>query len=72
MSSMLILPSIKEIGVFALDEGSKPEVLSRKAQTTNAMTKLRVFWNDKHIAITSKIVLMISIWMLELDHIGGL
>ena len=36
------------------DGGSKPKVLSRKAQTTAAETKLKVIWNDKNIAISSK------------------
>ena len=40
------------------DEGSKPEVLSTIAQTTAAMTKPKVIWNDKNIAISSKIRLM--------------
>ena len=34
---------------------SKPEVLSRIALTTAAVTKLKVIWNDKNIAISSKI-----------------
>ena len=46
-----------------LDEGSKPEVLSRIAQTTAAVTKLKVVWNDKNIAISSKIRLMHSLAM---------
>ena len=40
------------------DEGSRPKVLSRTAQTTAAMIKLKVVWNDKNIAISSKIRLM--------------
>ena len=43
-----------------MDEGSKPEVLSRIAQTTAAVTKLKVICNDKSIAISSKIRLMRS------------
>ena len=38
-----------------MDEGSKPEVLSRIAQTTAAVTKQKVICNDKNIAISSKI-----------------
>ena len=45
------------------DEGSKPEVLSRIAQTTAAVTKLKVIWNDKNITISSKIRLMRSLAM---------
>ena len=42
------------------DEGPKPEVLSRTDQTTAAVTKLKVIWNDKNIVIGSKIRLMRS------------
>ena len=48
------------MGAIVSDEGSKPEVLSRIAQTTTAVTKLKVIWNDKNIAISSKIRLMRS------------
>ena len=43
------------------DEGSKPEVLSRIAQTTTALKKLNTIWNDKNIALSSKIRLMRSL-----------
>ena len=55
--------SFKYLGVIVLDEGSKPEALSRIAQTTAAVTKLNVIWNDKKIAISSKIRLMRSLAM---------
>ena len=41
----------------------KPEVLSRIAQTTTAVTKLKVIWNDRNITISSKIRLMRSLAM---------
>ena len=41
-----------------MDEGSKPEVLSRMVQTTAAVTKLNVICNDKNIAISCKIRMM--------------
>ena len=50
--------SFKYPGAIESDVGSKPEVLSRIAQTTAAETKLKVIWNDKNIAINSKIRLM--------------
>ena len=53
--------SFKYLGAIVSDEGSKPEVLSRIAQTTAAVTKLKVIWNDKNIAISSKIRLMRSL-----------
>ena len=36
--------SFKYLGAIVSDEGSKPEVLSRIAQTTAAVTKLKVIW----------------------------
>ena len=50
--------SFKYLGAVVSDEGSKPVVLSRISQTTAAVTKLKVIWNDKNIAIGSKIKLM--------------
>ena len=55
--------SFKCLGAIVSDEGSKPEVLSRIAQTTAAVTKLKVIWNDKNIAISSKIRLIRSLAM---------
>ena len=51
------------LGAIVSDDGSKPEVLSRIAQTTTAVTKLKVIWNNKNIAISSKIRLMRSLAM---------
>ena len=45
-----------------------PEVLSRIAQTTTAMTKQKVIWIDKNIAISSKIRLMHSLVMSIFLH----
>ena len=50
------------------NEGSKPEVLSRIAQTTAAVTNLKVIWNDKNITLSSKIRLMRSLAMNILLH----
>ena len=41
-----------------LDEGSKPEILSRIARTTAALTRLKPVWNDRNISLSSKIRLM--------------
>ena len=38
------------------DEDSKPEILSRIAQTTAALTSLKPVWGDKSIFLSSKIV----------------
>ena len=53
--------SFKYLGAIVSDERSKPEVLSRTAQTIAAVTKLKVIWNDKNIAISSKIKLKHSL-----------
>ena len=55
--------SFKYLGAIVSDEGSKPEVLSRIAQTTAAVTKPKAIWNDKNIAISSKVRLMRSLAM---------
>ena len=55
--------SFKYLGAIVSDEGSKPEVLSRIAHTTAAVTKLKVIWNNNNIAISSKIRLMHSLAM---------
>ena len=55
--------SFKYLGAIVSDERSKPEVLSRIAQTTAAVIKPQVIWNDKNIAISFKIRLMRSLAM---------
>ena len=39
--------SFKYPGSVITDEGFKPEILSRIAQTTAALTRLKPIWNDK-------------------------
>ncbi|GFN78993.1 endonuclease-reverse transcriptase [Plakobranchus ocellatus] len=53
----------KYLGSIISDEGSKPEILSRIAQTTAALTKLKPIWNNKSIAISSMIRLLRSLVM---------
>ena len=53
--------SFKYVGPIIADEGSKPEVLARSAQTTAALAKLKTIWNDKNIVLSSKIRLMRSL-----------
>ena len=43
------------------DEGSKPEILPRMVQTTEALTRLKPVWNDRSISLSSKIRLMRSL-----------
>ena len=50
--------SLNFLGATVSDEGSKPEVFSMIAQTTAAVTKLKVICYDKNATIGSKIRLM--------------
>ena len=50
--------SFKYLGSVITDEGSKPEILCRIAQTTAALTRLKPVWNYKSISLSSKIQLM--------------
>ena len=47
--------SFKYLHSFITDEGSKPEILSRIAQMTAALTRLKPLWNDRNISLNSKI-----------------
>ena len=53
--------SFKYLGSVITNEGSKPEILSRIAQTTAALTRLKPVWTDKSSSLSSKIRLMRSI-----------
>ena len=41
--------SFRYLGSVITDEGSKPEILPRTAQTTAALTRLKPVWNDRSI-----------------------
>ena len=41
--------SFKYLRSVITDEGSKPDILSRVAQTTAALTKLKAVWKDRRI-----------------------
>ena len=51
----------KYLGSTITEEGSKPELLSRIAQTTAALTRLKPIWKDNNISLSSKIHLMRSL-----------
>ena len=53
--------SLKYLDSIITDESSKPEILSRIAQTTAALTRLKPDWNDWSISFSSKIRLMRSL-----------
>ena len=48
----------KYLEAIVSDGGSKPEVLSRIAQATAALTKLKPIWRDNNISLGSKVKLM--------------
>ena len=43
------------LGSVITEEGSKPEIPSRIAQTTAVLTRLKQVWIDKSISLSSKI-----------------
>ena len=53
--------SFKYLGSVITGEGSKLEILSRIAQTTAALTRLKPVWNDRSISLSSKIKLKRSL-----------
>ena len=55
------ITSFKYLGSVITDEGSKPEILSRIAQTTAALIRLKPVRNDRSISVGSKIRLMRSL-----------
>ena len=59
-------------GTVVSDEGCKPGVLARIAQTTAALTKLRTIWNDRNITICTKIRLMCSLNISVYMRVMGL
>ena len=52
------LENFKYLGAIISHEGSKPEILSRIAQTTAALSRLKIIWRDKNISLASKVKLM--------------
>ena len=50
--------NFKYLGAIISDAGSKAEMLSRIAQCTTTMTRLKPIWNDQNITLRSKVRLM--------------
>ena len=50
--------NFKYLGAVIYNEGSKPEILSRIVQTTEALSRLKIIWKDKNISLASKVKLM--------------
>ena len=55
------LTSFKYLGSVITDEGCNFEILSRIAQTTAALTRLKPAWNDRSISLSFKIQLIRSL-----------
>ena len=53
--------SFNYLGAVVSDDGSKPEILSRIAQATAALTKLNAIWRDNNRSLGSKVKLMCSL-----------
>ena len=47
--------SFKYLGSIITDESSKPKILSRIAQATAALTRLKPVWDDRSISLSSRI-----------------
>ena len=47
--------SFKYLGAIICNEGSKPKILSRIAQTTAVLSRLKIIWRDKNISLASKV-----------------
>ena len=46
------------LGAIISNEGSKPETFSRIAQTSAALSRVKIIWRDKNILLASKVKLM--------------
>ena len=59
----------KDLGSVVSDEGSKPEIFSRIAETTTVFTRLKPVWNGRTISLSSKIRLMhpfsACLWIMD-------
>ena len=58
------MENFKYLGAIISNEGSKPEILSRIAQTIAALSRLMIIWRDKNISLASRVKLM---WTLILS-----
>ena len=52
------MENFKYLGAIISNEGSKSEILSKIAQTTAALSRLKIIWRDKNISLASKVKLM--------------
>ena len=52
------MENFKYLGSIITNEGTKPKILSRIAQTTAALSRLKIVWRGKNISLASKVKLM--------------
>ena len=52
------METFKYLGGIISNEGSKPDILSRIAQKTAALSRLKIIWRDTNISLASKVKLM--------------
>ena len=57
--------NFKNLGAIISNEGSNPEILSRIAQTTAALSRLKIIWRDKNISLASKVKLSTFFYACE-------
>ena len=50
--------NFKYLVAIISNKGPKPEIPSRIAQTTAALSRLKIIWRDKNISLASKVKLM--------------
>ena len=55
------VPSFRYLGAVVSDDGSEPETLTRIAQATAALRKLKPIWKDNNISLGSKVQLIRSL-----------
>ncbi|KAK3849654.1 hypothetical protein Pcinc_043593 [Petrolisthes cinctipes] len=53
-----MVQQFKYLVAIISDQGSKPEVLARAAQTLTALSKLKPIWKDKNISVKCKVRLL--------------
>ena len=59
-----VVTSFEYLGAVVLHDDSKPEILSRIAQATAAVTIVKPIWRDNNISLGSKVKLMRSLSFL--------
>ena len=62
------MENFKYPGAVISNDGSKPEILSRIAQTTAALSRLKIIWRDKNISLASKVKLRRTLILSPFFH----